>query len=364
MNYSPFRHIGALFWKRKIIQLTFFLTRRCNARCPFCFYLSDGNNAENKASELTLGEIERMSSSLGRLFWLAFSGGEIFLRDDLVEVTKLLYQKNKPAIILFPTNGLLTDIIREKIEAVLRICKKSTIVVKLSLEGLEGVHDSMTGIKGGFQKAMRTYAALGQLLDTYPNFELGINTVFCSKNQDHMDDLIEFVGGLEKIRTHTVSLIRGDVSDPALKQVDVGKYHETITQMELNLKKGLFNTYAFRGAKFKAAQDIIQRRLIYETMLQKRRRIPCYAGKLNLVITESGEAYPCESFSMRMGNIRESGYDVNRLLNTEQAQKVIHSINETGCFCTHECYCMTNILFNPSMYPAVLKQYLQLRLPA
>ncbi len=362
MTYSPFRHIGALFWKRKIIQFTFFLTRRCNARCSFCFYLSDKNDAEKKASELTLPEIERMSSSLGRLLWLAFSGGEIFLRDDLVEVTQLLYQKNKPAIILFPTNALLTDIIREKIEAVLRFCKKSTIVVKLSLEGLEAVHDSMIGVKGGFQRAMLTYEALGQLLDRYPNFELGINTVFCSKNQDHMDDLIEFVSGLEKIRTHTVSLIRGEVSDPGLKQVDLGKYHETITKMELNLKKGIYNTYAFRGAKFKAAQDIIQRRLIYETMLQKRRQIPCYAGKLNLVITESGEAYPCESFSLRMGNIRESGYDVNRLLKTERAQKVIHSIEENGCFCTHECYCMTNILFNPSMYPAVLKQYLKLRL--
>jgi radical SAM protein with 4Fe4S-binding SPASM domain len=157
-------------------------------------------------------------------------------------------------------------------------------------------------------------------------------------------------------------LIRGEVSDPGLKQVDLEKYHETITKMELNLKKGVSNTYAFRGAKFKAAQDIVQRRLIYDTMLHKRRQIPCYAGKLNLVITESGETYPCESFSLRMGNTRESGYDINRLLMTEQAQKVIHSIEENGCFCSHECYCMTNILFNPSVYPAVLKQYLKLRL--
>ena len=135
-----------------------------------------------------------------------------------------------------------------------------------------------------------------------------------------------------------------------------------ITKMELNLKKGMLNTYAFSGAKFKAAQDIIQRRLIYETMLQKKRQIPCYAGKLNLVITETGEVYPCESFSGRLGNIRQSGYDLSRLLTTEQALEVIHQIEGNGCFCTHECYCMTNILFNPSMYAAVLKQYLKMRL--
>ncbi len=361
MAYSPFRHIGSLFWKRNPIQLTFFLTRRCNARCPFCFYVSDNHAVADKASELTLAEIEKMSASLGPLLWLAFSGGEIFLRADLVQITKMFCQNNKPAIILFPTNGLLTDVIKEKMEGVLQTCKKSTIVVKLSLEGLEDVHDSMMGVKGGFQKAMDTYEALGELLAKYPHFELGINTVFCSENQDHIDDLIAFVSGLKNIRTHTVSLIRGQVPDPALKQIDLEKYHYTISQLEANLKKGAFNTYGFRGAKFKAAQDIVQRRLIYQTLRQKKRLTACYAGKLNLVVTESGDVYPCESFTLGMGNIRDAGYDLNRLLKTAPAQNIIDSIEKNGCFCTHECYTMTNILFNPSMIPAVMRQYLKLR---
>lgn len=360
MIYSPFRHIGSVFWKRSPIQLTFFLTRRCNARCPFCFYLSEKESTEEKASELSLGEIEKLSASFGRLLWLAFSGGEIFLRDDLVEITRLFYKKNRPAIILLPTNGLLTDVIREKTEAILAYCKKSTIVVKLSLEGLENLHDSMRGVRGGFQRTMRTYAALGKLLDRYPNFELGINTVFCSMNQDHMDELIDFVNGLEEIRTHTISLIRGEVPDRRLKQVDTQKYFGAIKRMELNFKKGISGTYSFTGARFKAAQDILQRRLIYETMLQKRRLIPCYAGRLNLVLTESGDVYPCESFTMKMGNIRRHGYDIKRLLKTEKGRKVIHSIQNNGCHCTNECYFITNILFNPSMYPALLKEYLQL----
>jgi len=360
MIYSPFRHITSLFWKRKPIQLTFFLTRRCNARCPFCFYLSDKNNAEEKKPELSLGEIEKLSSSIGSLLWLSFSGGEIFLRDDLVEITRVFYEKCKPAIILFPTNGLLTDVIRERIEMVLRNCKKSTIVVKLSLEGLENLHDSIRWFRGSFQKMMLTYRVLGDLIERYPNFELGINSVFCSANQGNMDELLEFVGRLDKIRTHTVSLIRGEVSDGELKEVDIRKYYETIKKLESNLKKGISGIYDFRGARFKAAQDILQRRFIYKTTLQKRRLIPCYAGKLNLVLTESGDVYPCESFTMRMGNIKEFGYDMNRLLKTNRAQEVIHSIRENGCYCTHECYLMTNILFNPFMYPALLKEYIQL----
>jgi len=309
---------------------------------------------------LSLDEIEKISASMGKLLWLAFSGGEIFLRDDIVEIAKIFYRNNKPAIMLFPTNGLLTNKISERIEEILKYCNKSVTTVKLSLDGPERLHDSMRGAEGSFEKTMQTYNAIGRLLNKYPNFELGINTVFSTENQDCMDELVEFVNGLENIKTHTVSLIRGDVSDEGLKGVDTKKYLETIQKIESNLKNRKSSIYRFRGARIKAAQDILQRRLIHKTMLQKKQFIPCYAGRLNLVITETGDLFPCESFSMKLGNIRESDYDIRKVLKSGDAQRVISSIKKKGCFCTHECYMMTNILFNPFMYPSLLKEYLQI----
>jgi radical SAM protein with 4Fe4S-binding SPASM domain len=377
MSYSPFRHIDSVFWKSNPIQLTFFLTRRCNLRCPFCFYLSGDREvsssstrdngdftrpfpAKSNLTELSLDEIEKISSSLGKLLWLAFSGGEIFLRSDIVEITKIFYERNRPAIILFPTNGLLTVVIKEKIEEILDYCRKSTIVVKLSLEGLQDLHDSIRGMKGSFQKTIQTYRTLRTLLDIYPHFDLGINTVFSSVNQDYMDELIDFVNGLEGIRTHTVSLIRGTVSDRELKDIDSEKYHKTIDRLASNLKQKISGIYNFNGAKLKAAQDILQRRMIYNTLKQKKQIIPCYAGRLNLVLTETGEVYPCESFTMGMGNVRYNNYDLIKILKNDKAQKYLRSIKDKDCYCTHECYFMTNILFNPSMYPALLKEYMQL----
>ncbi len=360
MPYSPFRHIGSVFLKRNPIHLTLFLTRRCNAACPFCFYLSEKNLSDKVMPELSLDEIRKISQSMGRLLWLAYSGGEIFLRDDIVEITKTFYEQNKPAIILFPTNGLLTDVISEKIELILKNSLESTIVLKLSLDGTEELHDEIRGRKGSFRKTMETYNMLGGLLDRYPNFELGINTVFCSCNQDSMDEIIGFVNGLENIKTHTVSLIRGTVSDNDLKLIDIQKYFDAINLLASNLRKKVSSMYRFRGAKIKAAQDVLQRRLIYETIAQNKQTLPCYAGKLNLVVTESGDVYPCESFQKKLGNIRDLNCDVKKMLSSGQARNIINSITKTGCFCTHECYFMTNILFNPGMYPALLKEYLQL----
>jgi radical SAM protein with 4Fe4S-binding SPASM domain len=250
-------------------------------------------------------------------------------------------------------------VIRERVGMVLESCPESTIVVKLSVEGPESINDSIRG-EGSFKKTMETYSALGELLDEYSNFELGINTVFCSRNQDSMDELIELVNGLEKIRTHTVSLIRGNVADERLKDVDMEKYYETVDRMAVNLRDNTSRVYRFRGAKLKAAQDILQRRLIYETYTRNRRMVPCHAGRLNLVVSETGDVYPCELLEKKLGNIRESGYDMKKLLGSGQASDIIRSIRKDDCFCTHECYFMTNILFSPSAYPELLKEYLRM----
>ncbi|HEX20590.1 MAG TPA: radical SAM protein, partial [Acidiferrobacteraceae bacterium] len=292
--YSLLRHTGSIFWKNRPIHLTFFVTRKCNARCPFCFYISNTNSQGRNANELSLDEIRRTSKSLGKLLWLAFSGGEIFLRKDLVEISELFYVQNKPSIMLFPTNGLLPYLIRDKIEEILSICRRSVVVVKLSIDGLDGDHDALRNTPGGFDKTMQTYRLLSKLLDKYPNFELGINTLFCSENQDNMDAIIDFAKGLKFIKTHTISAVRGNLLYPHYKAFDPSKYQRAIHKLQEDIRTKSAGIYRFKGAHLKAAQDILQRRLIHKTMLSHERQIPCYAGRLNLVLTESGDVYPCE----------------------------------------------------------------------
>jgi MoaA/NifB/PqqE/SkfB family radical SAM enzyme len=355
------RHLDAIAWKRRPIQLTFFVTRKCNARCPFCFYLQSAGEAEPGAAELSLEEIGKISRSLGSLLWLAFSGGEIFLRKDLVEISRLFYRQNKPAIMLYPTNGLLPQLIHDSMAQILRQCGDSIVVVKLSLDGVGAAHDALRGTKGGFGKLMQTYRLLAGLLANHPNFELGMNTVFCSGNQDRMDEIIDFVQGLEQIRTHTISLVRGDLADASHKEVDHAKYERAVGRLAANLRGGKAPIYAFRGARLKAAQDILQRRLIHRTLVEQRRLIPCYAGRLNLVLSESGEVYPCETRQESFGNVRAHGYDLDFVVRTAAARATLGSISRAECHCTHECYFITNILFNPRCYPALAEEWLRLR---
>ncbi|MEW5706305.1 MAG: radical SAM protein [Actinomycetota bacterium] len=383
--YSPLPYVGHIFWKRRPIQLTFFVTRRCNAKCPFCFYIQgQGESQEHKQrkvkgqkqeqivgqkrdvvngkqSEISLEEIKSLAPSFGRLLWLAFSGGEVFLREDIVDISRVFYKHNKPVVLLYSTNGLTPELIRNRTEEILKACPNSVVTVKLSLDGLYSDHDALRGVSGSFKKVMKSHQLLGELLDKYPNFELGINTVFCSANQDKIGEIFDFVKKLDNVRTHTLSMVRGELSDASLKDVDLNKYLEAIKAIEADMKKQLTQRYRFLGARLKSAQDILQRRLIHKTMVEDRRMSPCYAGRLNLVLTEVGDVYPCEILSQKLGNVRDSDYDIKKILRSTQAKSVIRNISESKCFCSHECYFMTNILFNPRMYPALLKEYLQLR---
>ena len=262
---------------------------------------------------------------------------------------------------LFPTNGLLPELIRDRMETVLRSCPKSVIALKLSLDGIGNAHDELRRTPGSFAKTLRTYELVSGLADQYPNFELGVNTVFCADNQNDMDGIIEYVRGMRQVKTHTISLIRGDLADRHFTDVDTALYQRAVRKLECNLKEGKSPVYRFRGGRLKAAQDILQRRLIHRTMTEQKWITPCYAGRLNLVLGETGEVFPCELIAEAFGNVREQGYDLRRVARSERARNALRAIKQNKCYCTHECYFMTNILFNPRLYPALLKEYLQLR---
>lgn len=355
--YSSLKYIPSILLKRDLIQFTFFVTSRCNARCPFCFYWRDRHT---QRQELTLEEIEKVSQSMGSLLWLLFSGGEIYVRQDLPEIVKAFYRNNNPVIITLPTNGMAPNLVIPKTEEILKACPESAIVVKVSLDEIGAEHDRIRNTPGNFDKAMETWEGLRQLRERYDNLQIGINTVFCRENQDAMDEIIDFVNALPGCETHTISLIRGAPASDSHKEIDLEKYRHAVGRLEKDLKGERPKMYHFNLARLKSAQDLVQRRLIYETARQNRRLLPCYAGRIAAVMNEEGDVFPCEILTESMGNVRDAGYDLMKVFRSEKADRIRAQINRTKCYCTHECYFVTNILFNPLRYGQVAKEYLEL----
>lgn len=358
--HSPIRHASSLVTGRRPVHLTFFVTRRCNASCPFCFY-GAGRPVEGGGPELSLDEIRRVAGSMGPLLWLLFSGGEPFLREDLVEVSGAFHDANRVAFLTYPSNGLLPEVVAERTEEILKRCPDSVVVLKLSLDGMGADHDALRQVPGGFDKLMRTCERLAALARRHRRLELGINTLFCAANQDRMDGIIDLVRELDGVRSHTLTVIRGAPGNDGYREVDPERYREADLRLQRRWSSRRHRFHGFAGARLKSAQDGLQRRLIHRTMLARRRMIPCRAGRLNLVLTETGELHPCEGrWDLSFGNVREAGHDVAALLRSDKARRILEEIDEGACHCTNECTFLTNILSNPMMYPELLRGYARL----
>ena len=363
MSRGALAHLPDLLLRRRPVHLTVFATRRCNARCPFCFH-AKAMDAPDAPPELTAGELRKVARSMKPLLWVLFSGGEPFLRDDLVEVSAAFHDLNRAVFLTFPTNGLLPELVAERTAEIVRRCADSVVVVKVSLDGVGADHDSIRGVPGGFDRAVRTLERLAALARRHPRLEIGVNTLFCSGNQRRMAGIVDFVRGLDGVRSHTISMVRGDLADPRWREVDRDEYGRATARLERAWGVGPDRFQRFAGAGLKAAQDRLRHRLVRRTLAERRRLVPCHAGKLSLVLDEDGELHPCEErWDLSIGNVRESGHDVSAMLRSERGRRVLREVASAGCYCSHECNMLVNVLASPAAHPRLLAEWARIALP-
>jgi radical SAM protein with 4Fe4S-binding SPASM domain len=129
------------------------LTMRCNERCIHCFRVIE------RRPELTTAELQALLDDLARAgtLYLTFSGGEVFLRPDLMEL--IAHARRRHFDVRLKSNALL--ITRAKAE---RLRALGVRQVDISLYSADpAVHDWVTKVPGSFD---RTLAGAAWLRDT------------------------------------------------------------------------------------------------------------------------------------------------------------------------------------------------------
>lgn len=178
--------------------LWFGLTERCNSHCRHC------NIWEKPAAknELTLEEIRQcFSDPLFRDIEIIInSGGEVLLRNDIIDIIKLENELFPKACLNISTNGILPDRMIETVKALLK--ENIKINASVSLDGLGEEHDKMRGVPGNFEKSNYLLGELVKLRGEYPGYlTLAIGFTLSDltlaswqKVRDYADNLdIEFI---------------------------------------------------------------------------------------------------------------------------------------------------------------------------
>jgi MoaA/NifB/PqqE/SkfB family radical SAM enzyme len=329
------------------LNITISVSYRCNSRCKTC------NVWQRPNDDFTIEEYEKTFESIGRdAYWFTFSGGEPTLRKDLPEMIGAAYRHCRPGIINIPTNGIQDKIIPGRVEQVLQAAPTSEVIINLSLDGVGEKHDIVRGVKGNFERAMRTYAGLKALKGRYKNFTLGIHTVISNFNIDEFDNISRFVSEELKPDSHISEIAEERVE---LDTVGMGitppiqKYQPVIERLQEDNRKAEFEgvariTQAFRDRYY----DIVKK-----TVVEKRQIIPCMAGIASAQIAPNGDVWTCCIRAEPMGNLRDFNYDFAATWSTPKADELRRSIKAGECYCPLANVSYSNMLLHPPTLASV-----------
>ena len=164
-------------------------TMRCNLHCEFC-YVGDLLNIEGEwRAELPLDALGRaFPDSPG--FQISLTGGEIFMRKDIMSVLDLFREK-KYACGYLTTNGTIIN--QERADALAELAAAGFLKhISVSIDGPGELHDHARGVKGTFE---RTSGGLRRLQEAARRknapLRISINTTVAHESLEALDRMVD-----------------------------------------------------------------------------------------------------------------------------------------------------------------------------
>ncbi len=173
-------------WNRRPITGTIEVTRRCNFSCLHCYNNLPADDAARKR-ELSLEEHRRILDEIAEAgtLWLLFTGGEVFVRPDFMEIYR--YARTKGFLITVFTNGSgITEPIADE------LAEWRPFAIEITLYGhTRETHERLTRAPGSYP---RVHKAIEWLMDR--KLPLRLKTVVLKENRDELWDMQRFAEDL------------------------------------------------------------------------------------------------------------------------------------------------------------------------
>ncbi|QXM05426.1 radical SAM/SPASM domain-containing protein [Crassaminicella indica] len=128
------------------VNMFVYLTNSCNLRCPHCYVYA----GEKDEKELNLDEWKKIIGDFKKRGGdnITFSGGEVTMREDLIDILKFTKELNIKTTVL--TNGTIWS------EELIIKASKYIDEIQISIDGYDEKSNAKIRGKGNFQKAIDT----------------------------------------------------------------------------------------------------------------------------------------------------------------------------------------------------------------
>ena len=323
---STERGIQSFLGEAPLIAASIRITNACNFRCPHC-YTEGGLVTKN---ELNTKEVKSMIDQLAELktLYIFFTGGEPFLRKDIVDILK--HTSDKKIKISISTNAQLIN------QQVLKKLKNLNFnLFQISIEGTKKVHNKIVG-KEAWEKSIKTIVLAKSILKE----NIGVGTVMMKENWNILDKVI-----LEASR-------QGADIFSLMLLIVTGRAEDSMMPAPKEILEGLqqlFNQYRKLQTKIKFAQNTtILPALVPKEWRKKELHktfAPC-SFPYCIGVSANGDVAPCDGLfnypELIVGNVKEK--TLSEIWNKSKVLKEIRKINPTDLKgvcrkCIYKDYC-------------------------
>jgi len=316
-------------------KLTFAITNKCNLRCKTCHIWK-----KKPVGELSFEEIDKFFNVNNFFNWIDITGGEIFLRKDLSEITKSIKRNIKNLVMLhYPTNGFLTDRIVEVTEEITSL-DFNNLVITVSIDGKKNIHNEIRGNEKSFDRCIETYKELKKNKD----LKVYLGCTLSPFNINHFGNFFT------ELKDYIPNLKYSDI------HLNIYHYSENLYSNEpmyFDKKKVIGLIDAFIKKKgFKLFNPISLLEYTYmknikNYLLGNRTPFNCKSGKISCFVDPIGNVYPCTGYNVILGNLRDNDYDLLKILTNKDAVLLNKKIRNGKCpHCWTPCEAYQNILSN------------------
>lgn len=299
-------------------KLTFVATERCNLRCGICRIWEAGREG------MQLPEIRELFARSNRFSWIDVTGGEIFLRDDILDVFEtILTECRHLAILHFPTNGFLVGRTLEVTRELVRM-GGPRLVITVSVDGPPDLHDAARGVEGSFERAVETFARLRET----PGCSAYLGMTLTDANLGSMEQTLTAVRRrVPRVAAADLHVNLPNRSAHYYRNLDVhGPLSETLLVALRAIRRA-------RGLPWTPFGAVECRSLVLGERYLRTGRcpIPCQALSAGCFVDAEGVVYPCVTWSRPVGTLRECGYDLGALWNSQAAVAIREEIVTGRC---------------------------------
>lgn len=254
---------------------------RCNARCRMCDIWR-----VNEDGALAADDYRRLPTGLESV---GVTGGEPFLRKDIVDVVRALFDAAGRPQIIINTNGYMTDRIVGAFRALRSL--RPLPGFGISVDGIGRAHDRMRGTRHAFEKVLRTVLALKE--ENCRNIRLSFTVT-----NENVTELPAVYDLARRIGVQFASTIAHNSDhyfhtsmNRSIDRVLLRQAYDVVNQRELSSRsiKGWLRAYFNEGV------------VRYNEL--GTRLVPCRAAEDFFFLSPRGEVYPCLVLPKILGNI-------------------------------------------------------------